>query len=102
VVSNRLGVNHNIHDCFEGAIGELNAPSSIKTILRPHQQTGIVFLWNCLTSACPKLQKLLQERRVDVSGKYDYGMDGGICHDELRGGAILADEMGKWCFYFRQ
>mmetsp|Transcript_3669 Transcript_3669/g.6945 ORF Transcript_3669/g.6945 Transcript_3669/m.6945 type:complete len:478 (-) Transcript_3669:2449-3882(-) len=54
--------------CFVGAIGAISAPSSIKSILRPHQQSGIVFLWNCLTGACPKLQKLLQEEKKKRRG----------------------------------
>ena len=73
-------------ECFKGAIGNLYVPSSIKSILRPHQQSGIVFLWNCITGSSPKLQKLIE--------KSDAG-ENPTCS---KAGAILADEMGKLCF----
>ena len=85
-------------ECFKGAIGKLHAPASIKSILRPHQQTGIVFLWNCLTGSCPKLQKLVQNAATcSASNAKDGDGDGGDhvhSHATGCGGAILADEMG--------
>ena len=74
--------------CFQGAIGNLHVPSSIKSILRPHQQTGIVFLWNCITGSSPKLQKLIE--------KSDAGENPDCVS---KAGAILADDMGKLCFF---
>jgi hypothetical protein len=73
-------------ECFKGAIGNLYVPSSIKSILRPHQQSGIVFLWNCITGSSPKLQKLIEKS------------DAGENPNCSKAGAILADEMGKLCF----
>ena len=74
---------------FPGAIGNLYVPSAIKSILRPHQQTGLVFLWNCLTGACPRLQKIWSQR-------YNTGIDDEEMESIPRPGAgcILADEMG--------
>jgi len=69
--------------CFQMAIGNLYIPASVKSVLRPHQESGIVFLWNCLTGACPKLQKL-----IETSGAGDNPDCSGA-------GAILADQMGK-------
>jgi hypothetical protein len=34
---------------FPGAVGNLNVPHSIRSVLKPHQIHGITFLWNCLT-----------------------------------------------------
>ena len=86
----KLDPSQDDETCFQGAIGEISAPSAIKSILRPHQQSGITFLWNCLTGACPKLQRLLKlrdERKGENSFDYDIV--------DVRAGAILADEMGK-------
>lgn len=53
---------------FPGAVGTIDVPHSIRIALKPHQRTGLVFLWNCL-----------HLRPED---------------QPYRGGAILADEMG--------
>ena len=53
---------------FPGAVGTIDVPHSIRSALKPHQRTGLVFLWNSLHRH-PKDQP-------------------------YRGGAILADEMG--------
>jgi SNF2-related domain len=53
---------------FPGAVGTIDVPHSIRTALKPHQRTGLVFLWNSL-------------HRHPEDQSY-------------RGGAILADEMG--------
>lgn len=74
-------------DIFSGAIGYLHAPGSIKAILRPHQQRGVVFLWNCLTGGCPKLRKLVLDKTTKE------GIEGGSKEIDYCG-AILADEMG--------
>lgn len=63
---------------FPGAIGSCVIPPSIRKILRPHQQTGIAFLFNCLTGASQELQQAAAETAVGS----DYR------------GCILADEMG--------
>lgn len=34
---------------FPGAVGTIDLPHSISSALKPHQRTGLVFLWNCLT-----------------------------------------------------
>ena len=73
-------------ECFQGAIGRIHAPSSIKSIQRPHQQTGVVFLWNCLTGACPKLQKLKMAKNK-VGGNC-----GAILADEVRHGFCIVSE----------
>ena len=73
--------------CFKGAIGNLYMPASVKSVLRSHQESGIVFLWNCLTGASPKLQKL-----IETSGA-------GENPDCSGAGAILADQMGKFMLH---
>ena len=76
----KLNVNVNVSvndECFKGAIGTINAPAAIKAILREHQKKGIVFLWNCITGACPKLKQLKQDRDIDND----------------HNGAVLADEV---------
>ena len=85
---NGNSINLQNDNVFRGAIGTLQAPASIKSILRPHQQTGVVFLWNCLTGACPRLKNLMLSRNEDG----DENGNGNVC--EMGGGAILADEMG--------
>ncbi len=69
-------------DYFSGAIGEIHAPTSIKSVLKPHQQTGVVFLWNCLTGGCPKLRKLKKMRGIKDN-------NGAICSDEMGLGKTL-------------
>ena len=79
-----VSVSVNVNDeCFKGAIGIINAPAAIKAILREHQKKGIVFLWNCITGACPKLKQLKQDRDIDSD----------------HNGAVLADEVSlfSWC-----
>jgi len=78
-------------DIFAGAIGHLHAPGSIKAILRPHQQIGVVFLWNCLTGVCPKLRNLVVEKKATDTAKKR--IEGGMNEIECCG-AILADDMG--------
>ena len=61
-----------------GAIGTLTLPQSIRTIMRPHQQTGVVYLWNCLTGSSPHLKRIAKQAGLKTIPK----------------GAILADSMG--------
>jgi len=69
---------------FLDAIGDLTVPNSITRIMQNHQETGISFLWNCLTGASPALQKLSQQARQENN----------ISNNTMFQGAILADEMG--------
>jgi hypothetical protein len=78
-------------DFFPGAIGTIPVPMSIKQILKPHQITGVAFLWNALTGACPKLQRELTHANDNTTN--DDNNDTVITLNEKRG-AILADEMG--------
>ena len=64
---------------FPDAVGRLVVPAAIRTKLRPHQRTGIEFLWNCLTGQSADLQIAARNAGVDTND----------CR-----GAILADEMG--------
>jgi hypothetical protein len=59
---------------FPGAIGNLDVPHSIKSVLKPHQTKGVTFLWNCLTGNGKVVSPHAMEK--------------------LYKGAILADEMG--------
>lgn len=61
-----------------GAIGTLTLPQSIRTVMRPHQQSGVVYLWNCLTGASPHLKRIAEQAGLETTPK----------------GAILADSMG--------
>ena len=61
-----------------GAIGTLTLPQSIRTVMRPHQQTGVVYLWNCLTGSSPHLKRIAKQAGLEIIPK----------------GAILADSMG--------
>lgn len=79
-------------DFFPGAIGTIPVPMSIKQILKPHQITGVAFLWNALTGACPKLQREITHANDDNTTNDDNN-DNAITSNEKRG-AILADEMG--------
>ena len=74
--NNNGSSNDNI---FSGAIGRLSVPHSIKSVLKPHQIDGLVFLWNKLSSP--------------ASGFGSSGMGTGIEVGSMSG-AILADEMG--------
>jgi hypothetical protein len=62
---------------FPGAIGKLDVPHSIRSVLRPHQVEGVTFLWNTLTG---------NGTAAKVSPHVD--------NDHPCQGAILADEMG--------
>lgn len=61
-----------------GAIGSLILSPSIRSVLRPHQETGVVYLWNCLTGASLHLQRAARQAGVTPAPR----------------GAILADSMG--------
>lgn len=65
-----------VHASLPGAIGNLILPPSILSVLRPHQQSGVVFLWNCLTGVSPKLREVASHL------------------GSVPKGAILADSMG--------
>lgn len=42
-------LNTSSKNFLPGAIGNPVVPASIRTVLRPHQIDGVVFIWNCLT-----------------------------------------------------
>ena len=88
---------------FPGALGHIQAPNSIKSVLRPHQIEGVVFLWNCLTGSSPALQKALKCALADTSSHDKDFCEFDDCNDtsmieskkaDTSFGAILADEMG--------
>jgi hypothetical protein len=62
---------------FPGAIGKLDVPHSIRSVLRPHQVEGVTFLWNTLAG---------NGTAARASPHVD--------NDHPCQGAILADEMG--------
>ena len=62
---------------FPGAIGKLDVPHSILSVLRPHQVEGVTFLWNTLTGN-------------GMAARASPHVD----NDHPCKGAILADEMG--------
>ena len=62
---------------FPDASGMINIPNSILKVLRPHQVSGVTFLWNVLTGASSELQAAASSAHVD----------------NVRG-CILADEPG--------
>lgn len=62
---------------FPDAIGTIDLPHSIATVLQPHQRTGVSFVWNCLTGNAP------------VSPHASHAEN-----PSYKGGCILADEMG--------
>jgi hypothetical protein len=62
---------------FPGAIGKLDVPHSIRSVLRPHQVEGVTFLWNTLSG---------NGTAARASPHVD--------NDHPCQGAILADEMG--------
>ena len=66
---------------FEGAVGTIDVPHSISSVLKPHQRSGIVFLWNCLNG------------NGEVSPHAEQNGDTSDL-DSYKGGCILADEMG--------
>lgn len=88
---------------FPGSFGSIQAPNSIKSILRPHQIAGIVFLWNCVTGSSPDLKNVFRNA-IGSNGAVggDYDGDGNAydevnintCNTSIPTGAILADEMG--------
>jgi SNF2 family DNA or RNA helicase len=65
-------------NALPGAIGTLVLAPSIRSVLRPHQETGVAYLWNCLTGASPHLQRIARQAGVDPTPR----------------GAVLADSMG--------
>ena len=65
-----------------GAIGTLILPPSLRAIMRPHQLSGVIYLWNCLTGASPNLRRIAEQAGVDRTPR----------------GAILADSMGMGAF----
>ena len=61
---------------FSGAIGTPPVvPPSVIRKLKPHQRTGISFLWNCLTGSCPRLRDAAAG--VESSGSIDGAEQGG-------------------------
>ena len=62
---------------FPGAIGTINIPHSIHKVIRPHQVSGVSFLWNVLTGSSPALNAAADTAQID----------------QVRG-CILADEPG--------
>ena len=92
--TNVATTNKNQH-MFHGAIGSLQAPHSIKSILRPHQVQGIIFLWNCVTGASEVLNQMKElESPTDIVD-HDYNnTHKKYNNDDDVHGAILADEMG--------
>jgi hypothetical protein len=69
---------------FPNAIGNLNVPHSIRSVLRPHQIEGVTFLWNCLTGNGRPTMPLAASASVSAVGT----------DTSIHKGAILADEMG--------
>ena len=67
---------------FAGAIGTLVLPPSLRAAMRPHQLSGVVYLWNCLTGASANLRRIAEQAGVDQTPR----------------GAILADSMGMGAF----
>ena len=65
-----------------GAIGALVLPPSLRTAMRPHQLSGVAYLWNCLTGESPNLRRIAEQAGVDRTPR----------------GAILADSMGMGTF----
>ena len=92
VVKHYPSSNDTKDDFFPGAIGNINVPMSIKQILKPHQISGVVFLWNTLTGSCPKLRKALNDAKRSNTNDDNY--DTTLQSNTNRRGAILADEMG--------
>jgi hypothetical protein len=72
---NGISAAESLH--FPDAIGTIDLPHSIATALKPHQRTGVTFIWNCVTGNAPVSSHA--QRPLDPSYK---------------GGCILADEMG--------
>ena len=62
---------------FLGAVGKINLPHSIKSVLKPHQVEGVTFLWNCLTG----------NNKANIVSPH-------VPNHQVFKGAILADEMG--------
>jgi len=66
----------------------LVVPSSVTSILRPHQWQGISFLFQCVAGISPTLQKLYNQQ-IDENER-------SLNSCKTYTGAILADEMGAW------
>jgi hypothetical protein len=62
---------------FPGAVGQLQIPSQILKVLRPHQRSGIAFLWNCVTGNQAGIREIYSKEE-----------------EEVPRGVVLADEMG--------
>ena len=62
---------------FPDASGMINIPNSILKVLRPHQVSGVTFLWNVLTGASSELQAAASSAHVD-------NVRGCILADEVR------------------
>jgi SNF2 family DNA or RNA helicase len=92
VVTHDPSSNDTKDDFFLGAIGNIHVPMSIKQILKPHQISGVVFLWNTITGSCPKLRKVLDDAKRSNTNEDNY--DTTLQSNTNRRGAILADEMG--------
>ena len=80
---------------FPEAVGTIQLPNSIKSILRPHQRDGVTFLWNCLTGKSATLKSVVQER-IEEESAHGRIMDDALeeTRSKMGRGAILADEMG--------
>ena len=105
--SNTLSTNStNNNDFFPGALGPtITVPASVRNILRPHQRSGIAFLWNCVLGVSPGLQQAMLTATV---GKSDDSLfedtedsedEEERCNRAIKSGgvprgAVLADEMG--------
>lgn len=64
---------------FVDAIGNPNVPHSIKSVLKPHQVSGVSFLWNCLTG----------KGKAQIASPH-------VSDTEVFKGVVLADGMSRF------
>lgn len=79
---------------FPGAVGSIDLPHSIASVLKAHQRSGVVFLWNCLTGNAeksPHAHAHAHSLGVDSDDETSSRM---TITSAYKGGCILADEMG--------